>query len=134
MPSHAGTHVAQYTVLEKLGGGGMGVVYLARDTRLDRLVALKFLSPHLSANDEAKTRFINEAKAASSLDHANICTIHEVSETDDGQIYIVMAYYRGETLKKKIKSGVLKAEEGDQLCKTNCAWIKLCARRIHCPP
>jgi len=104
-------HIAHYEVLEKLGSGGMGVVYKARDTRLDRFVALKFLPPAFSADAEAKQRFIVEAKAASALDHVNICTIHEIGETADEQLFIAMAHYEGETLKKKIERGPLPVEE-----------------------
>ena len=106
-PSRTGMTVSHYEVIEKLGSGGMGVVYAARDTKLDRLAALKFLPPHLSASAEAKARFVHEAKAASALDHANICTIYEIGETDDGQTFIAMAHYRGQTLKHKIEQGPL---------------------------
>ncbi len=102
-----GQTVSHYRILEKLGGGGMGVVYKAQDVKLDRFVALKFLSPHLDTSAAEKQRFINEAKAASALDHNNICTIYEVGETDDGQIFIAMAYYEGETLQKKVSSNQL---------------------------
>ncbi len=78
---------------------------------LDRFVALKFLPPAFSLDEETKQRFIHEAKAASSLQHQNICTIHEIDETDDGQLFICMDCYNGETLRKKIKSGLLKIEE-----------------------
>ncbi|MEE9169140.1 MAG: protein kinase, partial [bacterium] len=91
-----GKIISQYKVLEKLGGGGMGVVYKARDTKLDRFVALKFLPPHLGQSEEEKQRFIQEAKAASAMDHNNICTIHDIDQTDDGQLFIAMAYYEGE--------------------------------------
>ncbi len=84
-----------YKILEKLGGGGMGVVYKAEDTKLDRTVALKFLPPHMLADKEAEQRFISEAKAASSLDHPNICTIHNINKTEDDQFFIVMGYYEG---------------------------------------
>ncbi len=110
-PSRTGMRVSHYEIVDKLGGGGMGVVYSARDTRLDRLVALKFLPSHLSANDEAKARFVHEAKAASALDHANICTIYEIGETDDAETFIVMAHYGGETLKQKIAQGPLPLDE-----------------------
>ena len=102
-----GRTISHYQVLEKLGEGGMGVVYKAQDLKLDRFVALKFLPPHLTTSDDEKQRFIHEAKAASSLDHNNICAIHEIDETEDGQLFISMAYYDGESLKKKI--------EGDRL-------------------
>ncbi len=89
----------------------MGVVYKARDLSLDRFVALKFLTPAFSFDEETKQRFINEAKAASSLQHHNICTIHEIDETDDGQLFISMDCYEGDTLRKKIKSGFLEIDE-----------------------
>ncbi len=91
-----GKTISHYKIIEKLGGGGMGVVYTAQDTKLDRTVALKFLPQHLHLDDEAEKRFISEAKAASSFDHPNICTIYEIDKTDDDQLYIVMACYEGE--------------------------------------
>jgi Tol biopolymer transport system component len=93
----------------------MGVVYKAQDLKLDRAVALKFLPPELTLDPEAKGRFIHEAKAASALDHNNICNVHEIAETDDGQIFIVMAHYEGETLKSRIAKGPLKIEEATDL-------------------
>ena len=85
----------------------MGVVYLAQDPRLDRQVAIKVLPPDLTRDTTAKQRFLQEAKAASALDHPNICTIHEINETADGQLYLVMAHYEGETLKERIARGPL---------------------------
>jgi len=102
-----GQTISHYKILEKLGGGGMGVVYKAEDTKLKRTVALKFLPPDLTRDDDAKERFVHEAQAASALDHNNICTIHEIDETEDGQIFICMAYYEGETLKKRVTSDQL---------------------------
>ena len=106
-----GKTISHYKIIEKLGEGGMGVVYKAEDTKLDRFVALKFLPQHLSQADEEKKRFIHEAKAASALDHPNICTIHEIDETEDGQMFIAMACYEGESLKEKIEHGPLTIEE-----------------------
>jgi len=102
-----GETISHYTIIEKLGEGGMGLVYKARDIKLDRFVALKFLSPALEANSEISQRFINEAKTASALDHANIGAIYEIDETKDGQMFIAMAYYEGDTLKHKIAGGEL---------------------------
>ena len=102
-----GQIISHYKIISKLGEGGMGVVYKAVDTKLKRNVALKFLPPSFSFNKEAKQRFIYEAQSASSLDHTNICNIHEIGETAEGQLFIVMAYYEGETLKSKIGRGTI---------------------------
>ncbi len=95
-----GKNISHYTIIEKLGEGGMGIVYKAHDTKLDRTVALKFLPPHLTSKDEDKQRFIREAKAAAALNHPHICTIHNVEE-HDGTQFIVMEYVDGVTLRQK---------------------------------
>jgi len=106
-----GQAIGPYEILEILGGGGMGVVYRARDTRLERIVALKFLPPELTRDREAKMRFEQEARAASSLDHPNLCTILEMGEAPDGRLYMAMPCYDGETLRRKIERGPLPVEE-----------------------
>jgi serine/threonine protein kinase/tetratricopeptide (TPR) repeat protein len=106
-----GETISHYKILEKLGEGGMGVVYKARDTKLDREVAIKFLPPHLSSDPEAVKRFVHEAKTASALNHSAIGVIHEIDKTDDGQTFIAMAYYEGGTLRDRIDSGSLTADE-----------------------
>jgi len=106
-----GKLISHYKIFERLGEGGMGVIYKAEDTKLRRTVALKFLPPDLTRDPEAKARFIREAQAASALEHSNICNIHEIDETEDGRLFIVMACYEGETLKDKIKDKRLKAED-----------------------
>jgi Tol biopolymer transport system component len=106
--SMIGGMVSHYQIIEKLGAGGMGEVFKARDTRLGRTVALKFLPPLLTNDPKAKQRFIQEAQAASMLDDPNICTIYEVDETPDGRMFIGMAYYEGKTLKERIAEGELE--------------------------
>ncbi len=105
-----GRTVGQYQITEQLGSGGMGIVYMATDSKLGRTVALKFLPPHLSFDDLAKERFTQEARAASALDHANICTIHDIGEDEDGQLFIVMAFYDGQTLKYRLEEGLLSQD------------------------
>lgn len=105
-----GKTVSHYKILEKLGQGGMGVVYKAEDTKLRRAVALKFLSADAIGSEEAKSRFIYEAQAAAALDHPNICTVHEIDESD-GQAFIVMALVEGRSLRERIASGPLKIDE-----------------------
>ena len=105
-----GKTISHYKVLERLGGGAMGMVYRAEDLKLKRSVAIKFLPQELTHDPKAKERFLQEAQAASTLDHTNICNIHEIDETEEGQIFIILAYYEGETLKKKIQRGPLKLE------------------------
>jgi hypothetical protein len=106
-----GKTISHYKILEKLGEGGMGVVYRAEDTKLRRTVALKFLPSGLTRDPEARERFAHEAQAASSLDHPNICTVHEIDAAEDGQMFIVMACCEGEALKNKIQRGPLTIEE-----------------------
>jgi eukaryotic-like serine/threonine-protein kinase len=96
-----GTTISHYTILEKLGEGGMGVVYKARDTRLDRIVALKFLPAHVSVNEETKARFLQEAKAAAALNHNSICTVYGVDEYD-GKMFIAMEFIEGGTLRERL--------------------------------
>ena len=127
----AGSQFGPYRIVSQLGQGGMGVVYQAHDPRLDRHVAIKLLPPNLTRDEIAKQRFLQEAKAASALDHPNICTIFEINETGDGQLYLVMARYEGETLKERISKGSLDLNDaidiatqvGNGLAKAHAAGI-----------
>ena len=123
-----GSTVSHYKILEKLGGGGMGVVYKAQDLKLDRAVALKFLPPELTLDPEAKGRFIHEAKAASARQHNNICTVHDIDETTDGQMFIVMDCYEGETLNRELRRVNCELRK---LWILRLRWLKDLQKRTH---
>src|SRR6516162_8418376 len=114
-----GTKLGPYEIQSPLGAGGMGEVYRALDTRLDRTVAVKILPSHLSSSPEARQRFDREARAISSLNHPNICTLHDVGR-QDGTDFLVMEYLEGETLADRLMKGPLTAEQvlkyGIEIC------------------
>lgn len=105
-----GHTISHYRIVEKIGEGGMGVVYKAEDLKLDRTVALKFLAPHLLADEDGRKRFIREAKTAAALDHPNICTVYEIDEAD-GKTFIAMAFVDGPGLDRLIKASPLSIED-----------------------
>jgi serine/threonine protein kinase/tetratricopeptide (TPR) repeat protein len=105
-----GQTISHYRIVEKLGEGGMGVVYKAEDLRLGRTVALKFLAPHLVSDPEGRQRFLREARAAAALDHPNICTVHEIDESE-GRMFLAMAFVEGRGVKNKILERPLKLDE-----------------------
>jgi eukaryotic-like serine/threonine-protein kinase len=106
----SGTKLGPYEIQSPLGAGGMGEVYRARDTRLDRSVAVKILPAHLSSNPEAKQRFEREARAISSLNHPHICTLYDVGH-QDGTDYLVMEFLEGETLADRLRKGPLSLQQ-----------------------
>ncbi len=121
-----GKTILHYDIIEKLGEGGMGIVYKAKDKKLDRLVALKFLPPHSASSKDELMRFIQEAKTAALLNHPNICTIYAIEEENDQQ-FIVMEYIEGVTLSEKIHEKNLVVEDavkyaiqiGEALCEAH---------------
>src|SRR6202163_4382218 len=119
MPLTAGTKLGPYEVIAPLGAGGMGEVYRATDTRLDRTVAIKILPVHLSDNPEARQRFEREARTISSLNHPHICVLHDVG-SQNGTDYLVMEYVQGETLEARLQKGPMPLKQalecGMQIC------------------
>ena len=113
-PPAEGRELGPYRLVREIGAGGMGVVYEAEDTRLRRRVAIKLLPPEYGRDPGAKERFLREARAASALDDANICTVHDIGESQ-GRLYLVMAYYEGETLRERLRRGRLPAAEARQV-------------------
>src|SRR5258707_2697080 len=102
-----GETIAHYRITEMLGAGGMGIVYKAQDLQLERFVALKFLPQDMALSETDRERFLREARSASALDHPNIGVIHGIDKSDDGRMFIVMAYYEGQTLSQKLGAGAL---------------------------
>ena len=121
--SLVGKHILHYRILDKLGSGGMGIVYKAEDTQLKRLVAIKFLSADALENPLARQRFTQEARAAAKLDHPNICTVHQIGETEQGS-FIVMSYIDGHTLQEKFRGSPTDIEDGLE-------WARQIASGIH---
>src|SRR5436309_5357013 len=109
-PLLSGTKLGRYEIRAKIGEGGMGEVYLAQDTKLERKVAIKFLPIKSIASEQANKRLLREARAAATLDHPNICAVHEVAE-EDGRSFIVMQYIEGETLDVRMKLKPLDCSE-----------------------
>lgn len=110
----SGETILHYKILDKLGAGGMGVVYLAEDSKLERKVAIKFLPKHISENDEDRQRFKVEAKAAAKLNHPGIAIIHSIEEADN-ELFIVMEYIKGVELSDRIKEGIIPADKAIEI-------------------
>ncbi len=123
-----GTYVGPYEVVREIGRGGMGQVYLARDNRLKRPVALKVLLPSMLSNEEARRRFLREARAVSALDHPNVCTIYEVGQYGDSRLYLAMAYYEGETLKERLNRGIVSPGESVEIIRYVASGLKAAHR------
>ncbi len=111
----AGDSIGSYNIIEQIGVGGMGIIFKAYDTKLQRNIALKFLPVSMLSDENTRQRFLTEARSASQLDHHNICVIHDVNETPDGQLYITMPCYEGETLAKRISRGPLLQKQAIEI-------------------
>ena len=114
MPLSAGDRLGPYQVLSPIGAGGMGEVYKARDTRLDRTVAVKVLPEHIATREDLRARFEREARAVASLNHPHICTLHDIGN-QDGVVYMVMEYLEGETLAARINKGGAPARSSTEV-------------------
>ena len=114
MPLEAGRQVRPYEIVSAIGAGGMGEVYKARDTRLDRTVAIKVLPEHVAADPDLKQRFEREAKTISSLNHPHICTLHDIG-SQDGIDFLVMEYLEGDTLSQRLDKGALPLDQALQI-------------------
>jgi serine/threonine protein kinase/tetratricopeptide (TPR) repeat protein len=126
-----GETISHYRITEKLGAGGMGIVYKAQDLQLERFVALKFLPHDLALSESDRERFLREARSASALDHPNIGVIHGIDKTTDGQLFIVMAYYEGQTLSQKLSGGALALRQAmDWACQIAAGLAAAHARNI----
>src|SRR5262252_6865613 len=126
-----GETISHYRITAKLGAGGMGIVYKAQDLQLERNVALKFLPHDLALGDSDRERFLREARSASALDHPNVGVIHGIDKTADGQLFIVMAYYEGQTLAQKIGAGPLALRQAmDWICQIAAGLSAAHARNI----
>src|SRR5579863_1848971 len=125
----AGQVLLHYQVIDRLGEGGMGVVYRASDLKLNRTVALKFLSASQAVSRDVKQRFMREAMASSALDHPNIGTLYAVEETGDGQLFLVMAFYEGPTLAQKMARAAMDAGEAVAIALQICHGLKAAHER-----
>jgi eukaryotic-like serine/threonine-protein kinase len=126
-----GETISHYRITDKLGAGGMGIVYKAQDLQLERFVALKFLPQDLSLSETDRERFLREARSASALDHPNIGVIHGIDKTGDGRMFIVMAYYQGQTLSQKLSGGPLTLRQAtDWACQIASGLAAAHARNI----
>lgn len=110
-PYQSGDEIGHHKIIEQIGAGGMGVVYQAFDSHLQRNVALKFLPAYMHSDEPSRLRFMAEARSASKLDHPNICVIHDIDETPEGHMYITMPHYQGETLAARLKRGSLNHDD-----------------------
>ena len=128
-----GSKIGRYKVVERLGAGGMGEVFKAEDTTLGRSVALKFLATRLLGDEEAKTRFLREAKAAAAVRHPNICTVFEVGE-EAGKTFLAMDYLEGESLEELIEKGPLPIKDASDIGRQVAEGVKAAHEKRDRPP